>query len=139
MARRAPGTIHHVARADTVSLARAADFLGRHLDEPLGDPAVLPTFLLAEEARRHVKVILGGEGADELFGGYPTYLGHRLANGFARWPSWFRERLLRPLIESLALVRGEGLARVPPEAIRAARGAAPARSPRGLVRRVSTG
>jgi asparagine synthase (glutamine-hydrolysing) len=93
------GTIHHVARADAASLTRAADFLGRHLDEPLGDPAVLPTFLLAEEARRHVKVILGGEGADELFGGYPTYLGHHLARGYAGWPLWFRERLLRPLVE----------------------------------------
>lgn len=101
------GTIHHVARADTVSLARAADFLGRHLDEPLGDPAVLPTFLLAEEARRHVKVILGGEGADELFGGYPTYLGHHLAREYSRWPLWLRERMLRPLIESWPASEGK--------------------------------
>ncbi len=101
------GTIHHIAPADTVSLARAFDLLGRHLDEPLGDPAVLPTFLLAEEARRHVKVILGGEGADELFGGYPTYLGHHLARGYARWPSWLRERLLRPLIESWPASEGK--------------------------------
>ena len=101
------GTVHHVARADSVSLSRAADFLGRHLDEPLGDPAVLPTFLLAEEARRHVKVILGGEGADELFGGYPTYLGHRLARGYARWPRWIRDRLVRPLVESWPASEGK--------------------------------
>ena len=52
------------------------------LDEPLGDPAILPTFLLSEAARRDVKVILSGEGADELFGGYPTYVGHRAAGLF---------------------------------------------------------
>jgi len=93
-------TIHHVARADAGSIARAVEFLTGHMDEPLGDPAVLPTFLLAEEARRHVKVILGGEGADELFGGYPTYIGHRLAARYARWPAWLRERVVRPWIES---------------------------------------
>ena len=94
------GAVHHVARADGSSLVRALQKLSVHLDEPLGDPAVLPTFLLAEEARRYVKVILGGEGADELFGGYPTYVGHLLAGRYARLPVWFRERLLLPLIEA---------------------------------------
>jgi asparagine synthase (glutamine-hydrolysing) len=40
------------------------------LDEPVGDAIVLPMFVLAREARRHVKVVLSGEGADEIFGGY---------------------------------------------------------------------
>ncbi len=44
----------------------------------MADPAILPTYLLAREARRHVTVVLSGEGADELFGGYPTYIGHKL-------------------------------------------------------------
>jgi asparagine synthase (glutamine-hydrolysing) len=96
---RSLGAVHHVARADSDSLARALGQLARHLDEPLGDPAVLPTFLLAEEARRHVKVLLGGEGADELFGGYPTYLGHRLASGYSRWPRLLRQGVVRPLVE----------------------------------------
>lgn len=43
------------------------------LDEPLGDQAALPTFLIAREARRHVTVVLTGEGSDELFAGYPRY------------------------------------------------------------------
>lgn len=49
------------------------------LDQPLGDPSVLPTWALARLAARHVPVVLTGEGGDELFGGYPTYLGHRHA------------------------------------------------------------
>jgi asparagine synthase (glutamine-hydrolysing) len=44
-----------------------------HLDEPLGDPACVPTFLLSQEISRHVKVVLSGEGADELFNGYHHY------------------------------------------------------------------
>ncbi|MHC1742514.1 MAG: asparagine synthase (glutamine-hydrolyzing) [Syntrophobacteraceae bacterium] len=44
-----------------------------HADEPLGDPACIPTYLINEEISRHVKVVLSGEGADELFWGYPRY------------------------------------------------------------------
>jgi asparagine synthase (glutamine-hydrolysing) len=41
-----------------------------HLDEPIGDAIILPTYLLAKAARQQVKVVLSGEGADEVFGGY---------------------------------------------------------------------
>jgi asparagine synthase (glutamine-hydrolysing) len=58
--------------------------------EPLADPAILPTFLLARTAREHVKVILSGEGADELFGGYPTYLGHKIAPKYDALPNFVR-------------------------------------------------
>ncbi|QUR68000.1 asparagine synthase (glutamine-hydrolyzing) [Mycobacterium spongiae] len=44
-----------------------------YLDEPVADPALVPLFFVAREARRHVKVVLSGEGADELFGGYTIY------------------------------------------------------------------
>ncbi len=83
-------TVHHVVTADDESLARALDVVTRSLAEPLGDPAVLPTWLLAEAARAQVKVILSGEGADELFGGYPTYLGFKFAERWQRVPGAFR-------------------------------------------------
>jgi asparagine synthase (glutamine-hydrolysing) len=64
------GTTHHeiAVRADDVAdvLPRAID----HLAEPVTDPALLPTWVLAEFARARVTVALTGEGADELFGGY---------------------------------------------------------------------
>ncbi len=47
--------------------------LAAHLDEPFADPATLPTWLMARETRRHVTVVLTGEGADELFAGYGWY------------------------------------------------------------------
>jgi asparagine synthase (glutamine-hydrolysing) len=94
------GAVPHVIHADHAELERAFRTLAVHLDEPLGDPAVLPVFLLAEEARRHVKVILGGEGADELFGGYPTYPGHLAAAAYSRWPGWLRNGIAEPLVNA---------------------------------------
>jgi asparagine synthase (glutamine-hydrolysing) len=44
-----------------------------HFDDPLADPAAVPLYFVAREARKHVKVVLSGEGADELFGGYNIY------------------------------------------------------------------
>ncbi|MCQ4617815.1 asparagine synthase (glutamine-hydrolyzing) [Corynebacterium sp. CCUG 69979] len=44
-----------------------------YLDDPVADPSLVPLFFVAQEARKHVKVVLSGEGADELFGGYTIY------------------------------------------------------------------
>ncbi|HEX6923771.1 MAG TPA: asparagine synthase (glutamine-hydrolyzing) [Bacillales bacterium] len=44
-----------------------------HMDDPVADPAAVPLYFVAREARKHVKVVLSGEGADELFGGYNIY------------------------------------------------------------------
>jgi asparagine synthase (glutamine-hydrolysing) len=68
--------------------------LGRLLDEPLADPSFLPTALLARHARREVTVILGGDGGDELWCGYPTFL--------ALAPTAWISRLPRPLLEAVA-------------------------------------
>ena len=56
------------------------------MDEPLGDASIIPTFLLSEFARARVKVVLSGEGGDELFAGYPTYFGDRIAEIWRRVP-----------------------------------------------------
>lgn len=53
--------------------------LARSLGEPLGDEAALPTFLICEQAKRHVTVALTGDGGDEAFAGYERYAAHRLA------------------------------------------------------------
>ena len=82
-------------RTDADTLMEALQAVIRGVAEPLADPAILPTFLLARAARQHVKVILSGEGADELFGGYPTYLGHKLAPIYDALPSFVRAILRR--------------------------------------------
>ncbi|HEX6098838.1 MAG TPA: asparagine synthase (glutamine-hydrolyzing) [Thermoanaerobaculia bacterium] len=83
-------TKHVPVRADEETLTEALRNVTTRIAEPLADPAILPTFLLARTAREHVKVILSGEGADELFGGYPTYLGHKIAPKYEALPSLLR-------------------------------------------------
>ena len=67
----------------------------RLVGEPLADPAWVPAALLARRAAQDVKLAFVGEGADELFGGYPTYIGAGLAERFARLPGWVRSILRR--------------------------------------------
>lgn len=62
-------------------------------DEPLGDASIIPTHLLSLFARRSVKVVLSGEGSDELFAGYPTYFGDRGAEAYRALPGALRRSL----------------------------------------------
>jgi asparagine synthase (glutamine-hydrolysing) len=87
------GTHHVEVPVDSERLLEALGVAIGKLAEPLADPALLPTYLLAREARRHVTVVLSGEGADELFGGYPTYLGHKAAPVFCAVPPAARRLL----------------------------------------------
>jgi asparagine synthase (glutamine-hydrolysing) len=83
---RALGTTHEAAVVEDDQVPEALDALAA-TGEPVGDPAAVPTLVLARAAKPSVTVILSGEGADELFGGYPTYLGHRAVPYWARLPA----------------------------------------------------
>src|SRR6202521_6001835 len=76
------------------------------LDEPLGDASIIPTFLLSEFTRRHVKVALGGDGGDELFAGYPTLQGPHLAGHYLKAPRLLRRGLVEPAVRRLPVSRG---------------------------------
>ena len=63
-----------------------------HLDEPIADPAAMTSYLICKEARqRGIKVLLSGQGADEVFCGYPWHLGGKLARQFAMIPGPLRQ------------------------------------------------
>lgn len=70
-----------------------------HADEPLGDPIVLPTYRLATEASKEVKVVLTGEGADEILGGYLFHKLCFLAGHYRRFvPKLFHSLMVKPLL-----------------------------------------
>ncbi|MBZ5638748.1 MAG: asparagine synthase (glutamine-hydrolyzing) [Acidobacteriia bacterium] len=87
-------------------LAEGLRRVGEGFDEPLGDASTLPTLLLSLFARRRVKVVLSGEGADELFAGYPTYLGNRVAEALRRVPGPMRRALVRAARAAVPVTMG---------------------------------
>ena len=111
--RRAAATVAGIVRSthvsvsvDEAALHAALDVITDRVAEPISDPAILPSYLLAREARKHVGVVLSGEGADELFGGYPTYLGHRVAPAYRKLPGAMRATL-EALVRSLPVSHGK--------------------------------
>lgn len=91
------GAEHHV---EMLSAHRALEILPdivARLDEPIADSSILPTYLLCQHARRHVKVALGGDGADELFAGYDTFKALRYAR-------WFDGVVPRPVHRAVSMM-----------------------------------
>jgi asparagine synthase (glutamine-hydrolysing) len=80
-----------------------------HLDDPMADAAAVPLWFAAREARKHVKVVLSGEGADELFGGYGVYYQPGMVRAGRALPDWGRAAVSRVAAELPAGRRGKGL------------------------------
>lgn len=92
------GTDHHAETANPSMIDCLPDLVW-HLDEP-SDPLSLCGWFVAKLAARHVKVVLGGDGGDELFGGYDRYYGFQFADHYARIPRLVRNQLLGPLLDA---------------------------------------
>jgi asparagine synthase (glutamine-hydrolysing) len=78
------GTLHREAKVTLMAARELLPALADRLDAPIADSSLLPTALLCREARREVKVALGGDGADELFAGYDPFRALSAARAFAR-------------------------------------------------------
>ena len=70
-------------------------------DAPVSEPSDVPLYLMAREARQHVKMVLTGEGADEILGGYPKHRFEPLGRYYRVLPGALRHRLLEPLLDQL--------------------------------------
>ncbi len=94
------GTQHReeILKPDILDLAYK---LISHLDEPLGDFSIFPTFLVSQMARKHVKVVLSGDGGDEVFGGYDTYVAQNMARTYQFLPAVMRQRILPSILDRL--------------------------------------
>jgi asparagine synthase (glutamine-hydrolysing) len=94
------GTEHHelVVRPDAATLLPR---LVRHFDEPYADSTAIPVWYLSALARRHVKVVLSGEGGDEMLAGYETYRARRYAALYGRLPHFLGGRLIPELVRRL--------------------------------------
>ena len=99
------GTRHHTLRITPELFLEGVQALAPLLDEPMADQSLVPEYLLSRVARSVVKVILVGEGSDELFAGYPTYPGGLLAARYGRLPAVLR-RLLHDAAPYLGAPRG---------------------------------
>jgi asparagine synthase (glutamine-hydrolysing) len=88
------GTDHHeFDLSPDLDYQSAIEDFAYYSDEPSADAGALPVWYLSQMCRRHVTVALSGEGADELFGGYVTYLADRLARPFRLVPAPIRRGL----------------------------------------------
>lgn len=89
------GTDHHEFNLDPeLDLRAAIEDFAFYSDEPSADAGALPVWYLSRMTREHVTVALSGEGADELFGGYLTYLADRSVAPCRRLPNGFRQLML---------------------------------------------
>lgn len=94
-------TDHHEISVRPQDVVNLFPVIARRLDDPINDPAVLPTYIVSKLAREHVKVVLSGEGADELFGGYIRYSLDRFAKYYQLLPKLVRNGLIKPILDDI--------------------------------------
>ncbi|RZL04477.1 MAG: asparagine synthase (glutamine-hydrolyzing) [Rubrivivax sp.] len=106
------GTDHTEMRVSSKDVLDVVPRLPVLYDEPFADSSQLPTFLVCQQARRHVTVALSGDGADELFGGYSRYhLSRRIWDRVGHWPGPLR-RVLGEALDLPSPAQWETLARM---------------------------
>ena len=94
--------VRHRTEVVRPDVAELFDRLMPHLDDPIGDFSIFPTYLVSRLARRDVTVALSGDGGDELFGGYETYVAQQRARLWSRVPSLLRRGVVEPAVARLA-------------------------------------
>ena len=94
------GVRHHVEVIRPKAL-ELFEHLMHFMDDPIGDFSIFPTYLVSRLASQHVKVVLSGDGGDELFGGYETFLAQEKFAAWERLPGWLRRGVIEPIADAL--------------------------------------
>ena len=95
------GTVHRELRVSPADLLEALPTITAIVDEPFADPSIVPTYLISQFARQHVKVVLGGDGGDEMLAGYSTLQAHRLAPLYRALPAAIRRTVVERAVARL--------------------------------------
>jgi asparagine synthase (glutamine-hydrolysing) len=95
------GTAHHEIVVTDRDLVERLPRLVAFRDAPVAEPSDIPIYMLSCEAARSVKMVLTGEGSDEILGGYPKHIVERFAQGYQVLPGYVRHRLIEPLAHAL--------------------------------------
>ncbi|MDC1208367.1 asparagine synthase (glutamine-hydrolyzing) [Litorivicinus sp.] len=93
-------TKHHQICISNITSSQIVD-VARSFDEIIADSSILPTFLVYEEVSRYVKVVLGGDGSDEFFGGYRRYLNAQIIESTRNFLGYFGRHLLGTALNRL--------------------------------------
>lgn len=93
--------VSHTSRMINPEVVGVFDHLMYFMDDPIADFSIFPTYLVSLLAREHVTVALSGDGGDELFGGYESYLASQKFNTYRQIPSPIRKTLIEPIIAAI--------------------------------------
>jgi asparagine synthase (glutamine-hydrolysing) len=99
------GLKHHLRTFHDHDMLRMVEKLPEIIDEPLADPSIVPLYLLAEFASQNTKVVLSGDGGDEIFAGYQTFQAHKLVTYYDVLPR-FTKAALHAMVSRLPVSHG---------------------------------
>ena len=99
-------TEHHKGTVNPQSLKDSIKLCVNHFDEPFGDSSSIPTFQVSKFASQKVKMVLTGDGGDEVLSGYNTYLGFKLNDLYLKIPGIFRNCIFQVLNSSSTIFKG---------------------------------
>jgi asparagine synthase (glutamine-hydrolysing) len=95
------GTTHHEFIVTPPDVTQILSKIIWHFDEPFGDSSSIPTFMVSQLAKEKVKMVLSGDGGDELFAGYERYLAAKFMKHYLNIPGGIREKIISPAVKLL--------------------------------------
>ena len=100
-------TNHHLGTVNPESLSEMINMCNYHFDQPFGDSSAIPTYYISKQSSQKVKLVLTGDGGDELLSGYNSYLGLKLTQKYNSLPFGISKGIPRLISLFLPFFKGE--------------------------------